>query len=144
MKISQGIYLIDYWVPKKWLYKHYMAGSPQFEPLPYSPILFTCMFSFCSLLCMQNILKTFENIEVAMLTLGQNKALEFIKHYIAHKGFAPSLAEIAEGLGTSSRGSMHKQVQALAKAGVIRLLPGRQRGSELTEDPDNRLDSLHL
>lgn len=79
-----------------------------------------------------------------MLTPGQKKALEFIKQYVAHEGFAPSLAEIAEGLGTSSRGSMHKQVQALAAAGVIRLLPGRQRGIELVEDRDTRTDSLPL
>jgi repressor LexA len=82
-----------------------------------------------------------------MLTPGQTKVLDFIKHYLAREGFAPSLAEIAEGLGTTSRGSMHKQVQALAAAGVIRLLPGRQRGIELVEDADGidtRPDSLPL
>ena len=79
-----------------------------------------------------------------MLTPGQNKALQFIKTYIAHEGIAPSLAEIAEGLGTTSRGSMHKQVQALAAAGVIRLLPGRQRGIELIGRQDTRPDSLPL
>ena len=82
-----------------------------------------------------------------MLTPGQTKVLNFIKHYLAREGFAPSLAEIAEGLGTTSRGSMHKQVQALAAAGVIRLVPGRQRGIELVEDMegvDIRPDSLPL
>lgn len=82
-----------------------------------------------------------------MLTPGQTKVLDFIKHYLAREGFAPSLAEIAEGLGTTSRGSMHKQVQALAAAGVIRLVPGRQRGIELVEDMegvDIRPDSLPL
>ncbi len=82
-----------------------------------------------------------------MLTPGQTKVLDFIKHYLSREGFAPSLAEIAEGLGTTSRGSMHKHVQALAAAGVIRLLPGRQRGIELVEDVDgidNRPDSLPL
>ena len=82
-----------------------------------------------------------------MLTPGQRKALDFIKNYLAREGFAPSLAEIAEGLGTTSRGSMHKQVQALAAAGVIRLFPGRQRGIELVEDADGvdmRIDSLPL
>jgi repressor LexA len=82
-----------------------------------------------------------------MLTPGQTKVLNFIKHYLAREGFAPSLAEIAESLGTTSRGSMHKQVQALAAAGVIRLVPGRQRGIELVEDMegvDIRPDSLPL
>jgi hypothetical protein len=59
-------------------------------------------------------------------------------------GPRPRLAKIAEGLSTTSRGSMHKQVQALA-AGVIRLVPDRQRGIELVEDMagvDTRPDSL--
>lgn len=72
--------------------------------------------------------------KVIMLTPSQRKVLDFIKHYLARKGYAPSLAEIAEGLGTRSRGSMHKHVQALAAAGVIRQIPGRQRGIELVED----------
>jgi repressor LexA len=82
-----------------------------------------------------------------MLTPGQRKALDFIKDYLTREGFAPSLAEIAEGLGTTSRGSMHKQVRALAEAGCIRLLPGRQRGIELVEDADDvdtRPDTLPL
>jgi repressor LexA len=69
-----------------------------------------------------------------MLTPGQTKVLDFIKHYLAREGCAPTLAEIAAGLGASSRGAMHKQVQALAAAGVIRLLPGRHRGMELVEE----------
>lgn len=79
-----------------------------------------------------------------MLTPGQSKALDFIKHFIAREGFAPSLAEIAEALGTTSRGSMHKQVKALAAAGVIQLLPGRQRGIVLVKNENERPDSLPL
>ena len=82
-----------------------------------------------------------------MLTPGQRKAFDFIRDYLAREGFAPSLAEIAEGLGTTSRGSMHKQVRALADAGLIRLLPGRQRGIELVETADGvdiRADTLPL
>ncbi|MBL1277988.1 MAG: transcriptional repressor LexA [Ectothiorhodospiraceae bacterium] len=76
-----------------------------------------------------------------MLTPGQRKALDFIKDYLASEGIAPSLAEIAEGLGTTSRGSMHKQVQALAAAGVIRIRPGRQRGIELVDDEDTGMEN---
>jgi repressor LexA len=79
-----------------------------------------------------------------MLTPGQTKVLDFIKHYIAREGCAPTLAEIAEGLGASSRGAMHKQVQALAAAGVIRLLPGRHRGMELVEEGEAEAASLPL
>lgn len=69
-----------------------------------------------------------------MLTAGQHRTLDFIRHYIAREGFAPTLTEIALGLGIRSRGSVHKQVRALAQAGAIRLLAGRKRGIELTEE----------
>lgn len=77
-----------------------------------------------------------------MLTPGQTRILGFITQYIDQEGFAPSLAEIAAGMGTTSRGSMHKQVQALVTAGVIRVLPGRQRGIELVETTPN-VDPTH-
>ena len=55
-----------------------------------------------------------------------------------------TLAEIALGLGLSSKGSTHKQVQALAEAGAIRLIPGRKRGIELTEDTDRHSMTIPL
>lgn len=82
-----------------------------------------------------------------MLTLGQQKAFDFIKDYLSHEGFSPSLAEIAEGLGMTSRGSMHKHVQALATAGVIHIVPGRKRGIELVAERgqrDQQANSLPL
>jgi repressor LexA len=68
-----------------------------------------------------------------MLTIRQHATLDFIRAYHARHGFAPSLAEIALGLGLSSKGSIHRQVQSLAEAGYIRLIPGRKRGIELIE-----------
>lgn len=79
-----------------------------------------------------------------MLTPGQHRTLDFIRQYLAREGFAPSLAEIALGLGVSSKGSIHKQVQALAEAGVIRLIPGRKRGIELTDEADNQGPTIPL
>ena len=79
-----------------------------------------------------------------MLTPAQQRTLDFIRGYILREGYAPSLAEIALGLGVSSKGSMHKQVQALAAAGAIRLLPGRKRGIELVEEPEAAALSLPL
>jgi repressor LexA len=49
-----------------------------------------------------------------MLTPAQQRTLDFIRQYYVRQGFAPTLAEITLGLGVSSKGSMHKQVQALA------------------------------
>jgi len=68
-----------------------------------------------------------------MLTIRQHTTLDFIRAYHAQHGYAPSLAEIALGLGLSSKGSIHRQVQALAEAGHIRLIPGRKRGIELRD-----------
>lgn len=69
-----------------------------------------------------------------MLTAGQHRTLDFIRQYIARQGLAPTLAEIALGMGIRSKGSVHKQVQALAEAGALRLIPGRKRGIELSEE----------
>jgi repressor LexA len=69
-----------------------------------------------------------------MTTPAQQRLLNFIRQYLAREGFAPTLTEITLGLGLRSKGAVHKQVQALAQAGAIRLLPGRKRGIELLED----------
>ncbi|MCK4710944.1 MAG: transcriptional repressor LexA [Gammaproteobacteria bacterium] len=79
-----------------------------------------------------------------MLTSGQHKTLDFIRQYIAREGFAPTLTEIAQGLGISSKGSMHKQVQALAEAGYIELIAGRKRGIQLTDELQESANSLPL
>ncbi|MEJ2610470.1 MAG: transcriptional repressor LexA [Candidatus Thiodiazotropha sp.] len=68
-----------------------------------------------------------------MLTIAQRKTLAFIRRYMKRRGYAPSLTEIAEGIGISSKGTSHRYVQALAKAGEIRLLEGRKRGIELVD-----------
>jgi len=79
-----------------------------------------------------------------MLTPAQQRTLDFIRQYYVRQGFAPTLAEITLGLGVSSKGSMHKQVQALAEAGAIRLTPGRKRGIELTEESENQAFTIPL
>jgi len=79
-----------------------------------------------------------------MLTSGQHKTLAFIRQYIAREGFAPTLTEIAVGLGLRSKGAVHRQVQALAEAGHITLLPGRKRGIELSDDAQQGINSVPL
>ncbi|MEN8166751.1 MAG: transcriptional repressor LexA [Pseudomonadota bacterium] len=66
-----------------------------------------------------------------MLTATQHKSLDFIQQYMAKQGYAPSLEEIAVGIGIRSKGTAHRHVQALAEAGYLRLIPGRKRGIEL-------------
>lgn len=69
-----------------------------------------------------------------MITVGQHKTLKFIRKYIKQHGYAPTLDEIAHGRGLSSKGSMHREVHALAAAGCLRLVPGRKRAIQLVDD----------
>ncbi len=68
-----------------------------------------------------------------MLTDSQRKTLTFIRHYFSQHGYAPKLPEIAAGVGISSRGVVHRYVQALAEAGYLELIPGKHRGIRLLE-----------
>lgn len=68
-----------------------------------------------------------------MLTSRQRDVLAFIRQYLAREDRAPSLEEIAAGIGIRSKGVVHRHVQALAEAGEIRLLAGRKRGIELAD-----------
>ncbi|MEW8291870.1 MAG: transcriptional repressor LexA [Candidatus Thiodiazotropha endolucinida] len=79
-----------------------------------------------------------------MLTPTQDRALTFIRRYLKRRGYAPSLIEIAEGIGISSKGTAHRHVQALAEAGAIRLIAGRKRGIELVETAQASKLSLPL
>jgi repressor LexA len=82
-----------------------------------------------------------ENI---MLTAGQHKTLKFIRKYIDRHSYSPTLSEIASGRGLSSKGSMHRDVQALAAGGYLKLLPGRKRGIQLIDEPGQAASTLPL
>ncbi|HHH46180.1 MAG TPA: transcriptional repressor LexA [Thiotrichales bacterium] len=73
------------------------------------------------------------------LTPTQHRLLDFLRRYFAEHGHAPTLAEMGAALGIRSRGTVHRHVQALARAGAIRLVPGRKRGIALCDAPDTRL-----
>jgi repressor LexA len=79
-----------------------------------------------------------------MLTPTQDRTLAFIRRYLKRRGYAPSLIEIAEGIGITSKGTAHRHVQALADAGRIRLIPGRKRGIELVDEDGISPTSLPL
>ncbi len=79
-----------------------------------------------------------------MLTPTQDRVLVFIRRYLKRRGYAPSLIEIAEGIGITSKGTAHRHVQALADAGVIRLISGRKRGIELVDTQADEKSSLPL
>ncbi len=79
-----------------------------------------------------------------MLTRAQQRTLDFIRRHCLTHGHAPSLAEIALGIGIRSRGVVHRHVQALAEAGAITLLPGRKRGIRLAEEVASSAYTLPL
>lgn len=68
------------------------------------------------------------------LTESQQTTFEYIKRYIREKGIAPTTAEITSGLGLRSRSAIHRNLQAISEAGLIKLVPNRKRNIRLLED----------
>lgn len=79
-----------------------------------------------------------------MLSRREQDAYRFIRDFIARNGHAPLLEEIALGLGIRSKGTVHRYVRAIARAGLIELLPGRHRGIRLNGDAPQRRATLPL
>ena len=79
-----------------------------------------------------------------MLSRREQDTYQLIRNFIAHHGHAPLLNEIAAGLGIQSKGTVHRYVQAIAKAGLIELIPGRHRGMRLCNPPPAESTSLPL
>ncbi|MGM0600295.1 MAG: transcriptional repressor LexA [Candidatus Rifleibacteriota bacterium] len=76
------------------------------------------------------------------LTPKQRTVLEFIRGFFASSGYAPTIAEICQGLGLSSTATVHKHLKTLASKGYVDSLPGRSRG--LTMKPVAREKSLEI
>lgn len=76
------------------------------------------------------------------LTPKQRTVLEFIRNFFASSGYAPTIAEICQGLGLSSTATVHKHLKNLVNKGYIDSLPGRSRG--LTMKPVTRERSLEI
>lgn len=69
------------------------------------------------------------------LTRRQQAILEYLRESREHQLHPPTLDELCRALGLRSRGSMHKHVQALVKAGFVEARSGKQRGVRLRK-PD--------
>ena len=65
------------------------------------------------------------------LTDRQQEILSFIEQFIAQDGFPPTIAEIAAAFGVRSTNSIRGHLQALARKGVIELVPAASRGIRL-------------
>ena len=68
----------------------------------------------------------------APLTRRQRDILEFLREECAHFPHPPTLDELAQAMGLRSRGSLHKQIQALVDAGYVEPMNRQRRGIRLT------------
>ncbi|NLJ92359.1 MAG: repressor LexA [Aeromonadales bacterium] len=70
------------------------------------------------------------------LTPRQSQVLEIIKDHIQQTGMPPTRAEIASTLGFKSANAAEEHLKALAKKGVITMIPGTSRGIRLPEEEE--------
>lgn len=72
---------------------------------------------------------------MADLTRRQQQILELLQDVIDSTGMPPTRAEIARKLGFRSANAAEDHLRALARKGMIELLPGAARGIRLTDPP---------
>jgi repressor LexA len=70
---------------------------------------------------------------MGMLTTRQSEVLELIRTCISSQGCPPTRAEIARRLGFRSANAAEDHLRALARKGVIELVPGSSRGIRLVD-----------
>lgn len=66
-----------------------------------------------------------------MLTKAQHRTLTFITSFVAEMDYAPTIAEIAAGIGIKSRSTVHRHLQGIEQAGFIRIIANKRRNIEL-------------
>ena len=69
------------------------------------------------------------------LTPRQTEILRLIQRAIAETGMPPTRAEIAQELGFKSANAAEEHLRALARKGVIALVPGSSRGIQFSPRP---------
>src|ERR1700742_4136701 len=67
------------------------------------------------------------------LTPRQTQILRLIQRRIADTGMPPTRAEISKELGFKSANAAEEHLRALARKGVIALMPGTSRGIQLRD-----------
>ena len=73
------------------------------------------------------------------LTPRQAEVLELIKANMNETGMPPTRAEIAQKLGFKSANAAEEHLKALAKKGVIEIMPGTSRGIRLLLEEEEAL-----
>lgn len=78
------------------------------------------------------------------LTPRQAEVLELIKVNMSETGMPPTRAEIAQKLGFKSANAAEEHLKALAKKGVIEIMPGTSRGIRLLLEEEEVLEDSGL
>jgi repressor LexA len=69
------------------------------------------------------------------LTRRQQEIYDYLRKHLPKMPHPPTLDELCDALGLKSRGSLHKQIQALIEAGLIEPMHNLRRGIRLVEAP---------
>jgi len=69
----------------------------------------------------------------ATLTRRQQEIYDFLRDHLDDFPHPPTLDELCAALGLKSRGSLHKQIQALIEAGLVEPMNNLRRGIRLAE-----------
>ncbi|KKO43832.1 LexA family transcriptional regulator, partial [Arsukibacterium sp. MJ3] len=78
------------------------------------------------------------------LTPRQQQILDMIRTNIEATGMPPTRAEIAQRLGFRSANAAEEHLKALAKKGMIEMMPGMSRGIRLIQEDATLVDNLGL
>lgn len=78
----------------------------------------------------------------APLTRRQQEIYEYLQAHLDEFPHPPTLDELCTALGLSSKGSLHKQVQALIDAGLVAPMNNRRRGIRLIEQESEENQGL--
>lgn len=78
------------------------------------------------------------------LTPRQQEVLDLIKSTMQQTGMPPTRAEIARELGFRSANAAEEHLKALARKGVIEMLPGTSRGIKLNIPLDDAEEEMGL
>lgn len=70
------------------------------------------------------------------LTRRQQEIYEYLRDHLDDFQHPPTLDELCQALGLSSRGSLHKQIQALIEAGLVEPMNNLRRGIRLIDEEE--------
>ncbi|MES9897782.1 MAG: transcriptional repressor LexA [Sedimenticola sp.] len=79
---------------------------------------------------------------VTPLTRRQQEIYEFLLNHLNEFPHPPTLDELCIALGLSSKGSLHKQIQALIDAGLVAPTNNLRRGIHLVDQPTDEEQGL--